>query len=1386
MANLEILLDRYEAIEDSGEKQLFDVSLLCLMPISMTKLLDFARKLGMRSPTGKLMYAQRLKGIIGHFEELGLWVQKENPLPYNSGGQFYGVPEALQEYLLPQLVRKAGFEENMKLIRQEFPFNITRSYGPFAFLSSARELFIADALDDQKALLRVLNIIYQSYPHELSEKELLSQLYGSAEKIQKIKGLTFEMQAMILGDLLSEALEKIEDLEKYRGILTDLIPLYPDGRGRTFLAYMVLLDIMQGNTRKLRHFLQEDVSASPFALNVQAWAHFVLGNLKESIQSYDKALKLLRKLSSNSTYNFHDASGIFYPFAIFKENVSKAYKSLGTLSNKSTYWFAHGIDSQVKAVLYARQNDFVQASAMLRKSPTHTFSILSYAWAVFLVDFSLLQPSVIGLMEVKYEQAWTHGYKWYVLELSAILAKISQSRRGPEHYRAIAQKLREELNLKAFVDEVEKNERWEIALEALSTLSSSKQKASAGSDKRIIWLVDFDKRLIQPKMQSLSKSGNWSAGRNVALKRLHEGDVEELSEQDKKIAKAIETYSYGYYGSVEYAFDMVKAFRAMVGHPLLFLHESPSVAVELLKDEAKLVLEETEAGYKLRFENMPSSSGVQVAKETPTRYILREFSENHQKLLQAMGGKDLHIPAEGKERLLSVIGRVSSLITVHSTIEEDNRHIRQVESDARPRMHILPIGDSYRMEMLVKPFYSHPPYFKPGEGRELIISEIDGEQLQTRRDLPKEKELADEIIESCSDLKYLNAGTWEWFLEDVEECLDVLLQLNPLREQEKILLEWPKGEKFRIAKSIDFNDLKLKVKRKSNWFELDGEIRINEKEVWSFQQLLQKAQQTDAQFVEMGDGQFLALTKELRRKLDEWQSLSSAHGKIQRIHPLQVAGFDDLDELLTSFQSDKAWRESLESLRKVWQQTFSLPTTFKAELRPYQEAGYQWLQRLAAWGGGACLADDMGLGKTIQALALLLEKADKGPSMVVAPASVVRNWRSESQRFCPTLNPIIFGPGDREEQIKELKPFDLLLVSYGLLPSEEERLCSVNFNVIILDEAQSIKNSSTKRSKVAMKLQADFRMILTGTPIENHLGELWNLFQFINPGLLGSDKSFADRFTVPIERDRDLQKKKHLKKLIQPFILRRRKSEVLDDLPEKTEISLTIDLSEEEMAFYEAMRRDAVDRIEAEKAFGQNNMQVLAEIMRLRQASCHPQLVKADVKIKSSKLEVLGELLEELIENNHKVLIFSQFVGHLSLIKAFIEKKNISYQYLDGQTPLNRREENVQAFQRGESSVFLISLKAGGTGLNLTAADYVIHMDPWWNPAVEDQASDRAHRIGQQRPVTVYRLIAANTIEEKIVKLHEHKRDLADSLLEGTEASARLTADDLVALIRES
>jgi SNF2 family DNA or RNA helicase len=823
---------------------------------------------------------------------------------------------------------------------------------------------------------------------------------------------------------------------------------------------------------------------------------------------------------------------------------------------------------------------------------------------------------------------------------------------------------------------------------------------------------------------------------------------------------------------------------------LVFWEDSPTTRVEIVKGEPELIVKKGKR-ERLSLEFSPKlteSQNILAVKETPTRIKVIEINAKHRRIAEIIGKENrLDVPAIAEKQVLAAINAVSGIVTVHSDIGGGLAGASEVPAQTIPHIHLLPANTGLKVSLLSRPFAQGGPYYRPGTGGETVIAEIDGKRLQTRRNLREEKQLANAVIAACPTLTRTEEQDGEWLIEQPEDCLELLLELQALSNT--VVLEWPEGEKLRIKHQADLKDFQLSIQRQQDWFAATGELKLDNDLVLDMQQLLELLDKTPSRFIPLGDGQFLALTQAFRKRLDELRAFSEKHSKGIRFHPLATLGLEDFVDEVGKVKADKHWKAHRERLKEVQSLQPELPSTFQAELRDYQMEGFNWLARLAHWGVGACLADQMGLGKTVQALAVILKRAHEGPTLIIAPTSVCMNWVSEAQRFAPTLNIVQFGGSDRQKLLSGLQPFDMLVCSYGLLQQEEvsQMLSQVQWRTIVLDEAQAIKNMTTKRSQAAMNLKGAFKLITTGTPIENHLGELWNLFRFINPGLLGSFESFNQRFAIPIEKFQDKQVRNKLKKLIQPFLLRRTKNQVLEELPSRTEILLYVELSREEIAFYEALRREAISKLtESEVIAGQKHLQLLAEIMKLRRACCNPSLVMADTEISSSKLQLFSEVLGDLLDNRHKALVFSQFVDHLHIIRDYLDKQGISYQYLDGSTPAPERKKRVDAFQAGSGDVFLISLKAGGTGLNLTAADYVIHMDPWWNPAVEDQASDRAHRIGQQRPVTIYRLVAKDTIEDKIVDLHHHKRDLADSLLEGAELSGKISTQELLRLINES
>ncbi len=497
--------------------------------------------------------------------------------------------------------------------------------------------------------------------------------------------------------------------------------------------------------------------------------------------------------------------------------------------------------------------------------------------------------------------------------------------------------------------------------------------------------------------------------------------------------------------------------------------------------------------------------------------------------------------------------------------------------------------------------------------------------------------------------------------------------------------------------------------------------------------------------------------------------------------------FSDRELKWLGGKQERLLAEKLKSFTGI--KSIKVPKNLNATLRPYQKEGLNWLQFLREYNFCGILADDMGLGKTIQTLALLLveknEKRLKQPALIIAPTSLMHNWQHETQKFAPSLKVLLLHGKDRKQHFDNIMQADLILTTYALVARDETILKDTKFHYLILDEAQYIKNSNGKIKKIIESFSATHRLCLTGTPMENHLGELWSLFHFLMPGFLGSLRHFSQYFRTPIEKHQDSERQKVLGQRIKPFLLRRTKDIVAHELPSKTEIIRTIQFEDEQAELYESIRIAMHEKIKAalfENGLAKSHIIILDALLKLRQVCCDPRLLKtlesAKAVKESAKLKSLMELLEGLLSENRKVLIFSSFTSMLDLIQDELNKLKISYLMLTGKTL--DRASLIKKFQTGEVPIFLISLKAGGTGLNLTAADTVIHIDPWWNPAAENQATDRAHRIGQDKPVFVYKLIVENTVEEKILTLQAKKKNLVEGLLsEKQNAGTKLSKEDI-------
>jgi SNF2 family DNA or RNA helicase len=639
--------------------------------------------------------------------------------------------------------------------------------------------------------------------------------------------------------------------------------------------------------------------------------------------------------------------------------------------------------------------------------------------------------------------------------------------------------------------------------------------------------------------------------------------------------------------------------------------------------------------------------------------------------------------------------------------------------------------------------------------------------------------------------------------------LQLPVKLMPLVANELIGSRWTVKADQKMIRGAGTPS--LSITSGVDWFELRGGVRYETGEgeqVVPLPEILAAARE-GRRLVTLGDGTQGMLPEEWLRRHNLLTAIGEMSEDGLRFKMSQAALLDalldarELDDVDAKFESVRKRLHDFEGVK-----TSEATESFGGELRPYQKEGLGWVEFLNWFGMGGILADDMGLGKTVQVLALL-EKRDKiraaggeeaaalgekRPTLVVAPKSVVFNWVDEAKRFTPHLKVLNYAGAERAALREEFDDTDIIVTSYGLLRRDIAVLKDMPLDYAVLDEAQVIKNPSSQSAKAARLLNTQHRLALTGTPVENHMGDLWSIFEFVNPGMLGSSVRFSELLRGGVQDPSNLDAARQVGAALRPFILRRTKGQVLTELPEKTEQTIVCELDDEQRKIYDNLREhyrgtllqkiDAARGSGTKSGVGGNAMMVLEALLRLRQAACHPGLIDAaHAEGPSAKLDALMEQLHELHEEGHKALVFSQFTSMLSLVQKRLNKEGIRYEYLDGKT--RNRKERVERFQNDpDCPLFLISLKAGGLGLNLTSAQYVFILDPWWNPAVEAQAIDRAHRIGQESHVTAYRLICQDTVEQRIAELQEKKRKLADAIVGGEENLLRtLTRDELDRLL---
>lgn len=1301
-----------------------------------------------------------------------------------------------------------------------------------SFEQGIRELRLNLLATPPRSIESVLNYLHNSFDLSAEKHHPLILAIPDQEHLLDVAAeLPAELSESVLHIIWTLRAERMAHLAPFAAALSTRYAKFPNNVAlRDTLAHVTLI---QGNIPETKRLLAGVVS--PRAARTLAWADMLVGDYSSAVKLADMQVHFTRPNAQIPEFFTHEAS-VYCLLALViaqpKTPLTSLIAALQQSGNRAVSLSAGTIEwvgmwriAGLRAVLVgAASEPFIDLPYWTKEVGLPLASDAPDAWRIpdvlkvspladlltLLLRYACEHPMDRSLDSIQAlaQCAEDRGYRWIAFQLYSLLAQLDPSR---PTWAKQATSLNISPPFVSLASLFVPTPAWVRQLSGLKELLSEESTLPPlPSSTRLAWFLTWKGPHdlgIEAKEQKLTAKGKWSAGSRLTLLPLYidrEKPDNKYSFVDRTVLQALRRDTTGpYYNSTyisehQLTWDLPKALEALSEHPAVFWNDASRAAVKVVKSPPVLTLFEELDTLVLRLSPpLPSADASLVLERSSGVLTYTVFRDEHRVLSQQLGPKGIRVPRDGRDKMLELLPSLSSRYGIETDIAEAHANLTQIEADSTIVVQLVPIKEGLNGFLRVRPLGPKGPALMPAEGRQRVVgtrmlepdAENPGPPVEEKvcavRAFDEERQRLDAVLERCPTLSAnMNAPT-ELNLASPVECLETLSELRELGEE--VRLEWPEGEKFRLTKTFSASSLRVSAMGADGWLKVNGSLTVDDGLVLDMQSLIGLLEGSPGRFLPLNDGRYLAITERFRQQLLGLESLSVAKGGARQASDYALPLLGELLADVGELKIDKLWTEKMDRLKAASTLELSVPPGLKAELRPYQVEGFLWLARLAHWGAGACLADDMGLGKTVQTLALLLHRAAGGPALVIAPTSVCPNWISETERFAPDLKVILFGSGERQRALAEVGPGCLVVASYGLLVQESELFQGVTWHTVVLDEAQAVKNDATLRAQAAQGLKADFRVATTGTPVENHVGELWSLFRFLNPGLLGSREAFGRRFLQPIERAKSAEAQQRLKRLIQPFILRRTKDVVLKELPPRTEIVHRVQPDAVELAFYEALRRKAVEVLESEVPVPpeQRRFKILAAITRLRRAACNPQLISPDAPASSAKLDAFLELVTELRSNGHRALVFSQFVDHLSLLRKALDAQEISYQYLDGSTPMSDRKRRVDAFQAGEGDLFLISLRAGGFGLNLTGADYVLHMDPWWNPAVEDQASDRAHRIGQTRPVTVYRVVMAGSIEEKILALHESKRDLADQLLEGTEAPVQLSEQDLLELLKE-
>ena len=1032
-----------------------------------------------------------------------------------------------------------------------------------------------------------------------------------------------------------------------------------------------------------------------WSMAVEALRLMYQGDLTDAFDKFSDALKLSPKKSE-----VFPSPMLNYAYGILVCHLKNKYKE------NDTYQQHYNKIRQSSQIRFGEENVFVSClldyldtdadsvQGIIRRKMNQLTDLrqdtLSLTWKYLALKF-------FGYDEPLPSQP-LHSAKILQHELSAYLPF------GP----AAKKQLRETFGGEPLISLIRRKAPWEMMLD---TLNDKVAQLKPQLVKRVVYYVEgMELNAIVEQVQR--EDGSWRDGIVLSRLLMEDPGYDSMNETDLAIAVKL-----GQRGAEKNAVNVIVPYLAGTGRLFIGYHyDGSGVPAVIHEEQPYLEFKGTGA-----FIEISSNVGFGTNGLIP-RHVVRNDAKGEYTLIKINAlqrdvlKRFLQMPRFPSSALVSLRRAIDSLQGIIE-VRESILDISSIPAQPSPGLiavRIVPEKTDYHVSVMATGLPDGTARFFPAEGEETVYDEVGGLTHRVQRNLSLELSNYNEMANYLEDTVKAEALNYTDFMVQSAEGLLLLLAFV-FDHQNQYFVEWPEGKALKFKGDVKNANISVSVKSDEEWFTVVGEVTMGG-QTYSLQELIAMCCNSDIKgFIKLNEEEYMRMSETLKKHIAAMNALSSK-GKERRVSKYQVGALANMIEGFNS-HTDGGYAAFMEKTKAAYALNPRMPRGMNAKLRDYQKEGFRWMCRLDAWGAGACLADDMGLGKTLQALTFLTYKATKGPSLVVMPKSVLLNWASEAERFAPRLNIIVLNKvTQRDSAIDQAKAGDVILCTYGLLVTEYSALTKKEWNVVCLDEAHQIKNRQTIASQTAMELKAASRIILTGTPLQNNLAELWNLFQFINPGLLGPWSRFRDNFVnEPVDRQHTLL----LKDLTTPFILRRTKKEVLTELPEKIVDKYLIEMSDEERKMYEEMRRLAEVKFKKHKSRQEReeskllDMNFFAELMRLRQAACDMRLVHEDWVEPSSKTTALMEILDSITqipENN--ILIFSQFTSYLEIIKPELKQRQWEFLYLDGQTPMEKRQQIVEQFQQGQCRLFLSSLKAGGLGLNLTAANYVILLDP--------------------------------------------------------------------------